>query len=210
MNLYSKTPDSQTPDSKTPDVKTPDVKGPDVISQNIDSIAAFYKREHEKVTAQQRVVERISQLAAQPLFLSATLLVIALWILVNVGLQLFNQDPFDPQPYQSLQGVITLQALLTTTAVLIRQERLAKIDELRDHLDLQLNLLTEQKTTKLINLIEELRFDLPMVRNRQDVQSEAMQQATDPQRVLNEIDIALLPSHGAAGAALNPPGDLAG
>lgn len=72
--------------------------------------------------------------------------------------------------------------------VLIRQERLAKLEERREHLDLQVNLLTEQKTTKLIHLFEELRRDLPMVRDRRDPESETMQQPTDPHRVLAEID----------------------
>ena len=64
-------------------------------------------------------------------------------------------------------------ALLTATVVLIKQNRLAKIEEQRAHLDLQLNLLTEQKTTKLIDLIEELRLDLPMVKNRHDPEAAA-------------------------------------
>ena len=38
------------------------------------------------------------------------------------------------------------------------QNRLGKLEELRAHLDLQVNLLTEQKTTKLIDLMEELRL----------------------------------------------------
>ena len=177
----------------------PAAKTPDTISQNIESIAAFYKREHDKVTVPQRVVERISQFAAQPRFLGATLLFVALWILANVCLRLLNQVQFDPQPYFWLQGIVSLFALLTTSVVLIRQERLAKLDEWRDHLELQLNLLTEQKTTKLIDLLEELGRDLPMVRDRHDAESEALQQATDPQRVLAEIDEAgIAPASGGS------------
>ena len=176
-------------------------KPPDNISQNIESIAAFYKREHDKVTGPQRVVERISQFVAQPRFLGATLLFVVLWILANVCQRLLDQVPFDPQPYFWLQGIVSLLALLTTLVVLIRQERLAKLDERRDHLELQLNLLTEQKTTKLIHLLEELRRDLPMVKDRHDAASEALQQVTDPQRVLAEIDeVGIAPN-----MAVGPP-----
>jgi len=179
----------------------PAAKTPDTISHNIESIAAFYKREHDKVTVLQRVVERISQFAAQPRFLGATLLFVALWILANVCLSLLNLAQFDPQPFFWLQGIVSLLALLTTSVVLIRQERLAKLDERRDHLELQLNLLTEQKTTKLIDLLEELRRDLPMVRDRLDTESEALQQTTDPQRVLAEIDEVVI----APAPAGSPP-----
>jgi len=165
-----------------------DTKTPDSITYNIESIAAFYQREHQKITEPQRLVERISLFAARPVFLGATVLFVALWILANVGAQHLNWAAFDHYPFHLLHGIISVLALLTATMVLIRQERQAKVDELRDHLELQLNLLTEQKTTKLINLLEELRRDLPMVRNRHDVESEAMQQTTDPLRVLAEID----------------------
>ena len=62
----------------------------------------------------------------------------------------------------------------------VRQERLAKLEARRLQLDLQVNLLTEQKSTKLIHLIEELWRGLPMVKDRHDLESEAMQRPTDP------------------------------
>ena len=72
----------------------------------------------------------------------------------------------------------------------VRQDRLAKLEARRLQVDLQVNLLTEQKSTKLIHLFEELWRDLPMVKDRHDLESEAMQRPTDPHRVLAEIDEA--------------------
>jgi uncharacterized membrane protein len=63
-----------------------------------------------------------------------------------------------------------------------------KLEERRAHLELQVNLLTEQKTTKLINLLEELRRDLPMIKDRHDPESAAFQQPTDPEAVLAALD----------------------
>ena len=163
-------------------------QAPDSISHNIESIAAFYRREHQKVTGSQRVAEAIGNIIGRPVFLGGIVLFIALWILVNLAARGMNLKAFDAPPFFWLQGMVSLLALLTTTVVLIRQERLAKLDERREHLDLQVNLLTEQKTTKLIHLIEELRRDLPMVRDRHDPESQAMLQPTDPHRVLAEID----------------------
>jgi uncharacterized membrane protein len=77
---------------------------------------------------------------------------------------------------------------LTATVVLIKQNRLTRIEKQRAYLDLQLNLLTEQKTTKLIDPIEELRNDLPMVKNRHDPASAALQKPTDPRMVLAAPD----------------------
>jgi len=164
------------------------VKEPDSITQNIESIAAFYQREHKKVHASQRIVEAVSNVVGRPVFLGCTVTFILVWVVGNVGAGVMGKTVFDPPPFFWLQGIVSLLALLATTVVLIRQERLAKLGERREQLDLQVNLLTEQKTTKLITLFEELRRDMPMVKDRRDRESEAMQLPTDPHRVLAEMD----------------------
>jgi len=87
-----------------------------------------------------------------------------------------------------LQGVVGLAALLTTTVVLTKQNRMAKIEEQRAHLDLKVTLLTEQKAAKLIDLLEELRRDLPNVKNRDDPEAVALQQSMNPGLVLAALD----------------------
>jgi uncharacterized membrane protein len=52
---------------------------------------------------------------------------------------------------------------------------------------LQLNLITEQKIAKLISLVEELRTDLPNVKNRADLEAEIMQHSVDPQAILEVL-----------------------
>lgn len=158
------------------------------ISQNIETILAFYAREEQKISRAQRVLENISRFAGRPLYLVLILLFVAVWILANVVAHRYGMAEFDPAPFFWLQGVLGLGALLTATVVLIKQDRLAKLEERRAHLDLQVNLLTEQKTSKLIELIEELRRDLPMVKDRHDPKAAALQQPTDPHQVLAALD----------------------
>ena len=79
-------------------------------------------------------------------------------------------------------------ALLTATAVLTKQNRLAKLAEQREHLDLKVTLLTEQKVAKLIDLLEELRRDLPNVENREDLEATALQRSMNPDLVLAALD----------------------
>jgi uncharacterized membrane protein len=63
--------------------------------------------------------------------------------------------------------------------------------EQRAQLSLQLNLLSEQKIAKLITLVEELRCDLPNVKNRYDPKAEEMKQAADPHVVMNALEKTL-------------------
>ena len=160
----------------------------DQISQNIEAALEFYAREEQKISRSQRILERISQFIGQPVFLAFILLFVALWMLANAALRQLGLAEFDVAPYFWLQGVVGLGALLTATVVLIKQNRLAKLEEQRAHLDLKVTLLTEQKAAKLIDLMEELRRDLPNVRNRHDPDAAALQQSMNPDLVLAALD----------------------
>ncbi len=158
------------------------------ISQNIEAIMSFYSRDERQISASQRVLETISASVGRPLYLGSLVLVVALWVFANAMAHRLGFAEIDPPPFFWLQGLVSLGALLTTTVLLIKQNRLAALEERRAHLELQVNLLTEQKTTKLIKLMEELRRDLPMVKNRVDAEAAALQQPTDAGQVLAELD----------------------
>jgi uncharacterized membrane protein len=160
----------------------------DQISKNIEAVLDFYSREDLKISRSQRILERIGHFTGQPVFLGVILSFVALWILANCVLRRFGVAEVDPPPYFWLQGIIGLGALLTATVVLSKQNRLAKLEEQRAHLDLKVNLLTEQKVAKLIDLLEELRRDLPNVKNRHDPEVAALLQSMNPELVLAALD----------------------
>lgn len=167
---------------------TPFTAERDQISQNIEAVLAFYSREEQKISRSQRILERVSNRIGQPGFLGFILLFVAFWMLANALLRQLGITEFDPAPFFWLQGIVGLGALLTATAVLTRQNRLAKLAEQRAHLDLKVTLLTEQKAAKLIDLLEELRRDLPNVRNRHDPEAAVLQQSMNPDLVLAALD----------------------
>jgi uncharacterized membrane protein len=180
----------------------------DQISQNIEAVLEFYAREEQKISRSQRILERISSFIGQPVFLGLILLFVALWILVNDALRLTKAGPFDPPPFVWLQGLIGLAALLTTFVILTKQNRLAKLEEQRAHLDLKVTLLTEQKVAKLIDLLEELRRDLPNVKNRHDPDATALQQPMNPELVLAALDERRETEESAKPTEARSPGDL--
>lgn len=160
----------------------------DQISQNIEAVIEFYAREEQKISGSQRLVERISNYIGQPVFLALILLFVALWILASAFAHKSGMAAFDPAPYHWLQGILGLAALLTTTVILAKQNRRARLEEQRAHLDLKVTLLTEQKAAKLIHLLEELRRDLPDVKNRHDPEAASLQQSMNPELVLAALD----------------------
>jgi uncharacterized membrane protein len=171
------------------------------IDQNIEAVQDFYSREHGKVSRSQRSLERLSRSIGTPDFIGLILLAVAAWIGLSFLLPRLGLPQVDPPPFFWMQGAVGLGALLTATVVLIRQNRLAGLAEQRANLDLKVTLLTEQKVAKLIDLLEELRRDLPGVKDRWDPDADSLQKPMNPELVLEALDKAAGPDQRAQQAA---------
>jgi uncharacterized membrane protein len=159
----------------------------DPLTRNIADILEFEQRETDALSPAQRHLEEISRRVARPGYLLLVLLLVTGWIVLNVLGRRLGIAPFDPPPFQWLQGLLALIALLTATSVLIAQRRQAKQSEQRAHLDLQINLLTEQKVTKLIHLVEELRRQASADPAQHDPHVAELKKPTDAAQVLSAL-----------------------
>src|SRR4028118_123684 len=175
----------------TSKVVLPTAPLPDPLAQNIEAIIALQARAEKDLSQTQRVVEALTAVFGRPLFLYSILLLVTLWVVINVLPPGFGLVQFDPAPFEWLDHVLGLASLLMTTGILITQNRQEKLAEQRSQLSLQLNLLSEQKIAKLIALVEELRRDLPMVKDRHDPEAEVMKQAADPHVVMEALEKTL-------------------
>ncbi|MEH2247803.1 DUF1003 domain-containing protein [Nostoc sp.] len=164
---------------------------PESISQNIETIIALHRRSEKNVPQHQRIVETVTVFFGRPVFLYSILLAIILWVTPNVLPRRLGVPKFEEFPFPWLQFSLTTGSLLVTTGVLIKQERQEKLAEQRAQLSLQLNLLSEQKIAKLISLLEELRQDLPNVKNRSDPEAEIMKSPTDAHAIVDLLEETL-------------------
>jgi uncharacterized membrane protein len=181
---------SQTLPHKTK-VVIPSAPLPDPLGQNIETIIALQAKAEKDLSRTQRAVEAVTAFFARPMFLYSILIVVTLWILPNVLSPHFGFVQFDPPPFEWLEHLLSFASLLMTAGVLITQNRQEKLAEQRSQLALQLNLLSEQKIAKLIALLEELRRDLPDVKDRHDPEADVMKQAADPHVVIEALEKTL-------------------
>ena len=154
------------------------------IEQTVQAIARLHNAHDRRATPLQLLVDRLTALVARPAFVGATILAVALWIVGNLLLRRFTGWSFDRPAFPWLQGAGELAALLITTLVLMSQRRKEELSELREQLILELAIMTEQKSAKLIALIEEIRRDNPLLANRVDREAEDMSIAAEPEAVL--------------------------
>jgi uncharacterized membrane protein len=161
---------------------------PAQLHQNIDSVLEVQKRESEQRSPSHRFIDRISRIISRPMYLLALFGIAATWIAVNLLGPRWGLRAFDPLPFPLLDGIISLGALVSTTVILIAQNRQTRIEQQHAHIALQVNLMTEQKVAKMIDLMEELRRDLPMVKDRYDPQAASFAKETDALQVLTAIE----------------------
>lgn len=169
------------------------------VAQNINTVADLIERSERKVDTQQRIVDRVAALIGRPRFVAQVTVFLAAWIAINYAGPAFHIKPFDPPPFVWLQGIVSVGALYTTVIVIASQNRQSKVSEHRDHLELQAILLTEQKTAKIIGLIEELRRDSPHLKNRSDADAEELQEILNPSEVLDALEHSLEVAEDRAG-----------
>lgn len=168
----------------------------DIVGENIESIVDLHMRVEKQASQHQRIIETLTATLGRPRFFYLILLFVALWIGVNLLLPHLRIASFDAPPFYWLQGIVGLSALLVTTVVLITQNRHGKLDDLRMHLNLQVNLLIDRKVTKLIEMVGELRTDMPIVENRHDPQAEAMKEPVNPHEVVRSLNQTLQEASG--------------
>jgi uncharacterized membrane protein len=107
------------------------------------------------------------------------------WTLINLGL-LPLVRPWDPQLIV-LATIASVEAIFLTTFVLMNQNRLARVEDQRAELTLQVSLLTEHEITKLLGLASALteRLNVPTpVR----AELEELAEEVAPEAVLDEIE----------------------
>lgn len=160
-------------------------------TEHAETIAALRARAEHQMSTSQRLVETFTANIGRPSTIAMLLVLIALWIAWNAMENRNGGHAVDPPPFFWLQGVIALYAALITTFVLATQNREKRHGEQRAYLELQINLLAEQKTAKVIQLLEELRRDMPTVRDRVDHQADAMQMPVDTAAVMNVLEETL-------------------
>lgn len=170
-----------------PEVTTSTPILPAHIEDTLQAIAKLHADHRQSAGRLQRVVERLTALIGRPRFIALLTVVVTLWVGGNLLTAWTGRVSWDPPPFNWLQGGLGLLALYVTVLILTTQRREDQLAGYREQLTLELAILGEQKSAKIIALLEEMRRDSPTLRNRIDEEAAAMAVAADPQAVLDAI-----------------------
>jgi uncharacterized membrane protein len=86
--------------------------------------------------------------------------------------------------------VVSLEAILLTSFVMITQNRMGREADKRAHLDLQVNLLAEQELTKVLQMLDKIckALNIPA----QDRETQRLMKKTDVSSIAREIEQKVL------------------
>ena len=121
------------------------------IQEHIDLIARHEQEFLEKRTRSERLGDRIAAFAGSFGFVSLHLLFFLGWIVANT-LNVPGIPHFDPSPYSLLATLVAVEAILLASFILMRQARMGRRADERDHLMLQILLLTEKEITAVLSM----------------------------------------------------------
>jgi len=124
-----------------------------------EEVKGFKAKMDRDRTFTDRIADQITRRFGSTVFFIFNLLFFTIWIAWN-NAWIPGAAVFDPYPFGMLTMVVSLEAICLSIFVLISQNRAAKVADLREELDLQLNIQSEEEITKVLVLVDEIHDHL--------------------------------------------------
>ncbi len=162
--------------------------GEELTRRNVDRVLALEAAEHRKASTADRIADAITAFSGSIKFVWINLVLIGGWAALNLALP--KRDRIDLFPFPLLTLVLSVEAIFLAIFILMSQNRAARVSDKRSHLDLQLNLLSEQENTKTLLMLEQIGQAVGAdFSGGVDVQ--VLAEATRPEALSDQIDKAV-------------------
>lgn len=162
----------------------------EALRRNIDSIAELEQEFSRLRSPVARLSDRITSIAASPFFVLGHIAWFAGWVVFHL-IPRFGAWHFDPYPYNFLGLCIAFEAALLSMFILMSQQRQTRQAEQWAHAGLQLGMLTEQETTKMLQMAQSIRFHLGMKKIDKDGELNEMVREVPILAIMQELESAL-------------------
>jgi uncharacterized membrane protein len=160
------------------------------FQDHIELIAKHEQEFLENRTRAERVGDAIAGFAGSFAFVGLHLVVFAGWIVWNT-VTIPHLWHFDPAPFSLLGVVVGLEAILLASIILMRQSRVSRRSDERDHLMLQVLLLTEREITAVLKMDRQIAEQVGMTRVANEREVEQLSKKTSIDAVAQTIKEAL-------------------
>ncbi len=160
---------------------------PRSAQDNINTVVAIEEEAQLRRTRADRVSDLIANFVGSMPFVILHLGWFGAWVVINLGV-LSGKWKFDPYPFALLCMLVSLEGVLLSTFVLIKQNRMSQRADQRAHLGLQINLLSEKELTKILQLQQLICARLEIPEASQDEEVAELSSVTAVGNIAHAID----------------------
>lgn len=148
--------------------------------ENIETIARLEQEFLEDRSAIDRIGDAIGAFVGTMAFVLLHVVVFLIWIVINTRL-IPGIPAFDPYPFMFLSMAVSLEGVVLTTFVLMKQNRMSKRADQRNQLNLQIDMLSEREVTKILQMLTEVceRMGLQKTASEPEVRQLSQETAVD-------------------------------
>lgn len=143
-------------------------------------------RANEKSGLAERLADQMTLGFGSMAFLTINCIWFLVWMVINLG-WIPAIPAFDPFPFGLLTMIVSLEAIILAIIVLISQNRAARIADLREEVALQVEEISEQEVTKILELLVQL-LDRQGVDVATDKELQTMLRPTDTDRLTEALE----------------------
>jgi uncharacterized membrane protein len=153
--------------------------------ENIDAVAEIEGEELQQRSRGERISDAFVGAVGTLGFVLGHAAVFLVWVVVNLGFVPFLR-PFDPFPFGILTLIVSSEGVFLALFILISQNRMTRIADHRAHLNLQISLLAERESTRLLQILRGIAAHLGV--SADDTETERLSQRTHVQTLARELD----------------------
>lgn len=157
------------------------------LERNVRAIAQFEQDQLHQRTIADRIGDGIARFAGSMTFVILNAVWYVAWLGINLGL-IAGFQPFDPYPFTFLTLCVSLEAIFLSTFVLMNQNRMTQLVDLRGHINLQLDLLEEQESTKVLLLLTAVVKHLGLDEQLDDKELSQLLEETRVETLVEELE----------------------
>ncbi len=144
------------------------------LQQHIDVISKHEEEFLARRTAAERVGDFLGAFVGSLTFIAIHLAWFAVWILANT----LKIAHFDPPPFSMLNSIVAIEAIFLASFIVMRQSRLSRRSDERDHLILQVLLLAEKEITAVLQIERQIAASVGLSDVAKDTEITELSQKT--------------------------------
>jgi uncharacterized membrane protein len=159
----------------------------DPMAYNVEAIAKLEHKELHRRSAGEKVSDFFVSLMGSMPFLVLHIIWFAVWFIVNLN-AVPGIVPFDPFPFGILTLIVSSEGVFLAIIILISQNRMTRLSDKRAHLDLQVNMLTEQEMTMMLRMQQRLCEHFGVEVDTVKEEAKQLLKETDVHKVVSRLE----------------------